>query len=333
MCHENQSNNILITGGAGYIGSHVVKLLGEKTKHEICTIDNLTTGKMKSVLYGDFIQGDICDQDFLNVLFASRRFDAVFHFAASIIVPESFRNPEAYYQNNFNNTMKLVQCCLKHGIGLFVFSSSAAVYGDPKTGLKPIDEAHPVNPINPYGRTKLACEWYIQDASRANPDFRHVILRYFNVAGASPDNLLGPTTPNPTHLIRIAAQTALGKIPFVNIHGDDYPTPDGTCIRDYIHVQDLAEAHLACLDYLASGQASTVFNCGYGQGYSVREVLEAMREIGKFDFHLHIAPRRPGDPASLVADASRLRKVTGLKPCFNDLEKICQSALNWEKSL
>ncbi len=260
---------ILVTGGAGYIGSHFVKMLGESGKHEVTVRDTLYTGQRAAVLFGEFVKTDLAETTALRELLASRPFDAVVHFAAHIVVPESVADPLKYYRNNTVNTTNLVALCLEHGVRYFLFSSTAAVYGEPAEGV--VSESSPLAPINPYGWSKLMSERVLLDTAHAAPErFRAVILRYFNVAGADPDGRIGQSFPDATHLIKVAAEAALGKREKVTIFGTDFPTPDGTGIRDYIHVTDLAALHLRALAHLSSGGGTDIFNCGYGHGYSVR---------------------------------------------------------------
>ncbi len=320
--------NILVTGGAGYIGSHVVMLLGEETQHEITVLDNLSEGYREAVLYGDFQNIDLSDERALDALFSEKKFDAVIHFAAFIVVSESVKDPLKYYRNNTLNTTKLINMCEKHKVNRFIFSSTAAVYGEPEKN--PINEATPKNPINPYGSSKLMSEQVLQDVASANSDFRYVILRYFNVSGCDQKLRIGESHEPETHLIPLIAKAALGKRDSIKIYGNDYPTKDGTCIRDYIHVLDLASAHLEALKYLESND-SNIFNCGYGHGYSVLEVVESMKKSSGMDFKVEIEQRREGDPAELVADNSKILEQTNWKPQYNDLGRICHDAYMWEK--
>jgi len=323
--------SVLITGGAGYIGSHVAKLLGESTDYNITVIDNLSTGKKEAVLYGDLIEEDLSNFDVISEIFSEKRFDAIIHFAASIIVPESVTDPLKYYSNNTMNTIKLIRAAIQYKVKYFIFSSTAAVYGIPDK--IPIKETTPVNPINPYGMSKLMSERILIDAAQAHRDLKYIILRYFNVAGASSDGKIGQNFPQATHLIKKAAQTVIGTREYLEIYGTDYDTDDGTGVRDYIHVEDLAAAHLSALEYLIEGGSSGIFNCGYGKGYSVREVIDTMKKVSGIDFNVKESARRPGDPPILVADNNKILKNLNWSPQFNDLAFICKTALEWEKKI
>lgn len=326
--------NILVTGGAGYIGSHVVKELLEENKHEITIIDNFVKGSEKAIdalrkiSEFEFIQTDLENISKIEEVFATHKFDAVIHFAAYIEVFESTQKPLKYYLNNTANAMNLIALCEKYGVGKFIFSSTAATYGEPETSQ--VTEQSLQNPINPYGKSKLMTEWVLKDAALANPNFKYAILRYFNVAGASSDGLLGQNYPNATHLIKVATQTILGKREKMVIFGDDYDTKDGSCIRDYIHIEDLASAHLSVLRYLQNND-SNIFNVGYGTGFSVKEVVAAAKEVSGVDFKVEIGARREGDPACLIANSDKLKTLTDWKPVKNDLKLIIKSALEWEK--
>lgn len=321
---------ILVTGGAGYIGSHVLKKLGE-AGNEIVVIDNLSTGRKESVLFGKLIEMDLGDTDKLDAIMKEEKFDSCFHFAGSIVVPESVDNPIKYYENNTVKTFNLLKLCIENKINKFIFSSTAAVYGEAEGGI--CTEETPIKPLNPYGKTKYMTEWMLEDFSAAYKDFEYVVFRYFNVAGANIDGKLGQCTPNATHLIKIASEVATGKRDKMSIFGDDYETPDGTCIRDYIHVDDLAQAHIDGLTYLNNGGQSQVMNCGYGKGYSVKEVLENMREVTQKEIPADIAPRRSGDAPMLISKAEKITKTIGWKPKHNDIKLICETANNWETTL
>ncbi len=324
---------ILVTGGAGYIGSHVVKQLGEETDLEITVLDNLVTGFKDAVLYGDFIEADLSDYSRIEEVIKEGKYDAVIHFAASLVVPESVENPLKYYLNNTANTANLIKQCVTYGVNKFIFSSTAAVYGEPTPDLIPVTEESPTAPINPYGSSKLMSETVLKDTAAAYKDFNYIALRYFNVAGASVDGRIGQSTKNATLLIKVAAETALGKRDKMYIFGDDYPTDDGTCIRDYIHVEDLASAHIRALEYLEEGKEGGVFNCGYGHGFSVKEVLETMKKVSGIDFPIEIKERRAGDPAILISDNRKIREVMHWTPKYDDLELICKTGLEWEKKI
>lgn len=326
---------ILVTGGAGYIGSHVVKALLESKKHDIVVIDNFCKGSkkaintLKTVGEFEFIDMSLEDISKLEELFKTHKFEAIIHFAAFIEVFESTVKPLKYYLNNTSNAINLITLANKYGVKNFVFSSTAATYGEPDTAQ--VSETSPQNPINAYGRSKLMTEWVLKDAALANKNFRYAILRYFNVAGASSDGLLGQNYPNATHLIKVATQTIAGSRDKMSIFGDDYDTKDGTCIRDYIHIEDLADAHICALDYIKEND-SEIFNVGYGKGYSVKEVIDAAKEVGG-DFRVEISDRRDGDPACLIANSDKLRKLTGWSPKRDDIKLIISSALKWEENI
>ncbi len=326
----DKNAGILITGGAGYIGSHVVKQLGDAGYRKLVILDNLSKGFRQAVLYGELVVGDTADRELVSHLLREHRIQAVLHFAAHTVVPESVADPLKYYGNNTCATRNLLQCSHEAGVRYFVFSSTAAVYGIPPEGTAREDS--PTAPINPYGTSKLMSEWMLRDLAEAGGP-RYVVLRYFNVAGSDPDGRIGQSTPGATLLTKVAAEHAVGKRDFVAIFGTDYPTPDGTGVRDYIHVEDLADAHLKALDHLAAGGESLTLNCGYGHGYSVREVLAAMERVNGAPLHILEKPRRPGDPPSLVADAQRIREKLGWTPRHDDLEFICKTALEWERKI
>ena len=321
---------ILVTGGAGYIGSHMVKALGEKGLHDIVVYDNLSTGHKDSLLFGRLVVGDLGDADTLDALFSAEKFDAVMHFAAHIVVDESVRDPIKYYRNNFVNALNLIEACTSHKVERFIFSSTAAVYGIPEK--VPVTEDALLLPINPYGSSKMMVEQALRDVSLSS-GLRYVALRYFNVAGADPISRIGQRYKEATHLITVSLRTALGLRGQLNVFGTDYDTPDGTCIRDYIHVDDLVDAHLLALEYLSAGNESRVFNCGYGHGYSVREVVEKVKQVTGIDFRVNETARRAGDPPSLIADSSRIRNELGWKPAHDNLEYIIRTAWEWEKKL
>ena len=321
------NQKVLVTGGAGYIGSHVVRQLGE-AGYDVVVYDNCSTGSPQAVLHGELIIGDLKDSEHLWRVFSQHQFTAVLHFAASLSVPESVCYPLDYYANNTRNTLNLLRCCHNMGVKQIIFSSTAAVYGQPAT--IPVTESTPTEPINPYGRSKLACEWLIRDYAKAS-DLRYVILRYFNVAGSEPGGRLGQMLKDASHLIRVTCDAALQRRAGVQIFGTDFSTPDGTAIRDYIHVEDLAAAHLNALTYLEQGHDSQVLNCGYGQGYSVREVIERVKEISGVDFPVVEAERRLGDPACVIASADKIGRLLGWQPKYNDLDEIISTTLAWER--
>ena len=322
-------STILVTGGAGYIGSHVVRMLGANGE-TVVTLDNLSTGFEAAVTAGELVVGDTGDAALLNRLFQRYSFDTVMHFAAHTIVPESVSDPLKYYGNNTASSRTLLEAASRHGVEHVVFSSTAAVYGTPEDGRA--SEDTPTAPINPYGTSKLMTEWMLRDLSAAGGP-RHVALRYFNVAGCDPDGAIGQSTPNATLLVKVACEAAVGKRPGVSIFGTDYPTPDGTGLRDYIHVTDLARAHIDALKYLRGGGESTVLNCGYGHGYSVREVLEAVEAASGSSLNISEEPRRPGDSGQLIAIADRIRDTLGWQPQHDDLAEIVRTALEWERRI
>lgn len=318
---------IFITGGAGYIGSHVVKLLGQRG-HDIVVYDNLSTGHDWAVLYGKLVVGDLADIPFLTSTLSGFMPDAVLHFAAHIRVEESVHEPLKYYRNNTVNALNLIETMHNLGLSKMIFSSTAAVYGIPES--VPVSENAPLEPINPYGMSKAMVERILNDISAVS-DFRYVSFRYFNVAGADPDGEIGQAYQESTHLITRALKTAKGEMKKLSVFGADYPTPDGTCIRDYIHVNDLAEVHLAALDYLIADGKSTVFNCGYGHGYSVRQVVESVKSVTGIDFAVEETGRREGDSPNIVADNSKVCKGLKWRPRHDDLDYIVRTAWQWER--
>ncbi|HOW55188.1 MAG TPA: UDP-glucose 4-epimerase GalE [Syntrophorhabdaceae bacterium] len=321
---------IFVTGGAGYIGSHVVALLGRQG-HNVLVYDNLSTGHEWAVLSGKLVRGDLGDKKLLADTMREYMPDAVMHFAASIQVEESVREPLMYYRNNVINTINLLEAVTNLDIRYFIYSSSAATYGAPDAA-GPIGEDAPLEPINPYGATKAMIEKVLEGLGAAR-DFRYIALRYFNVAGADPQGLIGQAYREATHLITRALKVALGEYEMLSVFGTDYPTPDGTCIRDYIHVEDLAGAHLLALMYLRQTGDSGVMNCGYGHGYSVLDVVKAVKKVTGADIAVRMTDRRAGDPPSLVADSSRLKRLTGWLPLYDDLEFIIETAWKWEQKM
>ena len=320
---------ILVTGGAGYIGSHVVKQLGAAGE-QVVVLDNLSRGFRQAVTSGELVVGEVGDQALLRRIISERGIDTVMHFAAYTIVPESVAEPLKYYGNNTCSTRALLEVCAQQQIRHFVFSSTAAVYGIPAGGIASEESA--TVPINPYGTSKLMSEWMLRDLAHASA-LRYVALRYFNVAGSDPEARIGQATKGATLLTKVAAEHVVGKRPHVSVFGSDYATPDGTGVRDYIHVEDLASAHLKALDYLRDAGRSVTLNCGYGHGYSVREVLRMVEKVAARPLVVREEPRRAGDPPSLVAKAERVRRELGWKPRYDDLEVIVKSALNWERKL
>jgi len=318
---------LFITGGAGYVGSHAVISLGE-AGHEVLVYDNLSNGHEKSVLYGNLVKGDLADKKFLDDILADFRPDAVIHFAAFIQVGESVTNPLKYYRNNVINTLNLLEAMQNNKVDNFLYSSTAAVYGMPEK--IPVDENAPMRPINPYGASKVMIEQVLNDLSKVS-NLRYATLRYFNVAGADPECRVGQQYRESTHIITRALKTAKGELPQLSIYGTDYPTPDGTCIRDYIHVTDLADAHTLALNYLAEKRENTIVNCGYGHGFSVREVIDAARTVTGINFKVEETGRRAGDAPNLVADSAKLRRLTGWKPRYDKLGFIISTAWAWEK--
>lgn len=317
---------VFVVGGAGYIGSHMVKMLGRQGC-SVTTLDDLSSGHRDAVLCGDFVLGDMADRSLLDAVL-SRGFDAVMHFASFIQVGESVQQPAKYYQNNVVNTLGLLDAMRAHGISRFIFSSTAATFGEPL--YSPIDEQHPQQPINPYGRTKLMVEQALADYDRAY-GLKSVCLRYFNAAGADPEGQLGERHEPETHLIPLVLQAASGRRPHIGVFGRDYDTPDGTCIRDYIHIEDLCSAHWLALQSLMGGAGSQAYNLGNGHGFSVQEVIDTAEAVTGRKIAVVNAPRREGDPARLVADAARARKQLGWCPKYADLASIIEHAWNWEK--
>lgn len=323
------NKKILVTGGAGYIGSHTVRQLGEAGE-QVVILDNLSKGFREHVLYGEFVEGDTADKELVSQILTDHHIDTVIHFAAHTIVPESVEDPLKYYRNNTCATRNLLECCVDAGVGHFVFSSTAAVYGIPESVQ--CWENTPTQPINPYGMSKLMTEHMLRDLGAAS-DLRYVILRYFNVAGCDPQGRIGQSTPGATLLMKVAAEHAIGKRDALYVFGTDYPTHDGTGVRDYIHVEDLADAHLKALAYLRRGGESQILNCGYGHGYSVREVLDTVQKVHGTPLNIIEQPRRAGDPPALIAGADRVREILGWTPRFDDLDEIARSSLNWERKL
>jgi UDP-glucose 4-epimerase len=321
---------ILVTGGAGYIGSHMVHALVDAGER-VVVLDNLTTGFDWAVpQQATFVRGDTGDQTAVAKLIAQHSVDSIIHFAASIVVPDSVADPLGYYRNNTANSRSLIECAVKGGVKRFIFSSTAAVYGNPDQ--VPVGEDDPTRPMSPYGSSKLMTEIMLRDAGHAH-GLKHVILRYFNVAGADPALRTGQSTKGATHLIKVAVETALGLRPKMQVFGTDYPTQDGTCIRDYIHVCDLVRAHSDALAYLRGGGASATLNCGYGRGFSVLDVIDTVKRVSGVDFRVETTARRPGDPAQIVAKSDRIRAVLGWQPQLDDLTTIARHALDWERKL
>lgn len=320
---------VLVTGGAGYIGSHTAQAL-IKAGHQVVVFDNLTTGFKEAIPAGcEFVQGDVRDTKALEETFKRFSIEAVVHFAAKLIVPESVEKPIEYYENNTLGVLSLAQACLRQKVDKVVFSSTAAVYGNSMTEGT-ITESALTAPLNPYGSSKLMSEQILRDCE-APHKLRSVCLRYFNVAGASVEGSNGQRTKNATHLIKVASEAACGKRPQVGVFGTDYPTPDGTGVRDYIHIEDLADLHVLSLDYLAKGGKSEIFNCGYGHGFSVKEVLATVKKVSGVDFKITHEPRRAGDAGSLVANSTKARQTFNWTPRFDNLELICRTAFEWEK--
>lgn len=322
-------NHVLVTGGAGYIGSHVVCKLHEFGRQTV-VLDTLHTGFRDAVLHGEFVEGDIADRGLVRDVLRQFNVVSVLHLAAHTAVAESVSDPLKYYRNNTAASCAFIESCVAEGVSNFIFSSTAAVYGAPEKPL--IDENTQANPINPYGASKLMTEYMLRDISAAT-GMRHMILRYFNVAGADPHGRIGQSTEEATLLVKVACETALGKRDRILIYGTDYPTPDGTCVRDYIHVDDLADAHVQALRTLEASAESQTLNCGYGRGYSVREVIAAVERTAGVAIDAREAPRRLGDPPRLIADASRIRKMLAWTPKFDDIHEIAKTSLAWERVL
>jgi UDP-glucose 4-epimerase len=323
------NRTILVTGGAGYIGSHVARQLGEAGE-QVVVLDNLIKGFRQAITTGDLVVGDVGDYALVSKLLAEYQVDTVMHFAAHISVAESVANPLKYYGNNTCGTRALLQACAENEVKHFVFSSSAAVYGVPEGGFA--DETSPTLPINAYGTSKLMSEWMLRDVAAVNP-MRYAALRYFNVAGAHPGRQIGHSTVNSHLLTKVACEAMVGKRPHISVYGSDYPTPDGTCVRDYLHIEDLAASHLDALKYLRAGGKSTILNVGYGHGYSVREVLRMLEQVAGKSLTIREESRRAGDPAYLVAKADRIRAELGWRPRYDDLEAIVSSSWAWEQKL
>jgi len=322
--------SVLITGGAGYIGSHMAHTLAGAGE-SIAIIDNLSTGVEKNMPPGvPFIKGDIADQALVARIIKEHRIDSVIHFAGSVVVPESVEKPLDYYANNTSGARSLIESCVRQGVPNFIFSSTAATYGTPK--VLPVSEDSPTVPDSPYGRSKLMTEWILQDTAAAHP-IKFGILRYFNVAGADPKGRTGQSTPRATHLIKRACQAVTGQVPHLTIFGTDYDTPDGTGVRDYIHVSDLVDIHQCVLDYLRKGGDSLLINCGYGHGFSVREVAATVERVSGQKLKIELAPRRPGDMASVIANTAKLSRILNWKPRYADLETIVSTALAWERRI
>jgi UDP-glucose 4-epimerase len=319
---------VLITGGAGYIGSHTTYALLDRGD-AVVVLDNLSTGIRAQI--GEkarFVEGDVGDGALIRRIIEAHEIDAVIHFAGSIVVPESVAEPLGYYRNNVVASRALIEACVDSGVKQFIFSSTATVYASDAS--QPLRESERMSPVSPYARSKLMTEWMLEDVARAH-DFRPIVLRYFNVAGADPMGRTGQSSPNATHLIKRAAQVALGRIPYLDIFGTDYPTPDGTGVRDYIHVSDLAHAHLLALDALRAGAAPTSYNCGYGRGASVREVIASIEGVIGRPLPVQEKARRPGDPPMLVSDPTRIKTELNWRPRHDRLDEIIQSALAWER--
>jgi UDP-glucose 4-epimerase len=321
---------VLVTGGAGYIGSHMVHALVEAGE-SVVVVDNLSTGFSAFLPEGvPLFIGDAADENLVEGVIAAHKVESIVHFAGSVVVPDSMRDPLGYYRNNAMTTRSLLNVAVKCSVNRFIFSSTAAVYGNPDR--MPVPEHAPTRPLSPYGSSKLMAEIMLHDVASAH-GMNYVVLRYFNVAGADPQARIGLATVGATHLVKIAVEAATGQRAKIDVFGTDYPTPDGSCIRDFIHVSDLAQAHLAALAYLRGGGTSTTLNCGYGRGYSVLETIEAVRRVSARHFAVQYAPRRPGDIMTMVADTGRIRKLLDWTPKYDDLDTIAAHALAWEEKL
>jgi len=319
---------ILVTGGAGYIGSHMALELADNGE-TVVVLDNLSTGIRRLVPLGvEFVEGDIGDEALIGDILGSHRITSILHFAGSVVVPDSVADPLGYYLNNTVKSRGLIAAAVAYGVENFIFSSTAAVYGTP--ALVPVAEDAPMQPISPYGASKWMTERMLADVAAVSP-LRYSILRYFNVAGADAASRSGQATPRATHLIKVACEVVTGKRPYLEVYGTDYPTADGTCVRDYIHVTDLARAHWQALQFLRNGGGNLVLNCGYGRGYSILQVIETVKRVSGVDFEVRMGPQRPGDPAELIADTQAIRATLPWRPQFDDLELIVEHALNWEK--
>ncbi|MFA6495233.1 MAG: UDP-glucose 4-epimerase GalE [Candidatus Paceibacterota bacterium] len=323
-----QNKKVFVVGGAGYIGSHVVKMLQEKG-YSVLVYDNLSKGHKDAVPEKNLVVGELGDAELLTSVMREFNPDAIMHFAGFIEVGQSVKQPLTYYQNNVANTITLLEAATKNNITQFIFSSSAAVYGTPE--VSPTSEDAPLRPINPYGQSKVIVEQMLADVARAT-SLRYVALRYFNAAGADPSGTIGERHDPETHLIPLALKAAKGQLNPLKVFGTNYPTPDGTCIRDYVHVNDIADAHIKALEYLAGGGTSDAFNCGYGHGFSVRQVLDAVKRVTGVNFTEEQGEQRTGDPAMLVADSAKIRRVLGWEPHHDDLDYLVRTAWEWEKS-
>lgn len=321
---------ILVTGGAGYIGSHMAHALVD-AERKVIVLDDLSTGARENIpTKAQFVQGDVSDEILVRSLLRAHKITSIIHFAAKIVVPDSVADPLGYYLANTVKTRSLIASAVAEGVKNFIFSSTAAVYGNPPTPT--VHETSPTAPMSPYGTSKLMSEWMLRDTALAH-DLRYIVLRYFNVAGADPHGRTGQSTPNATHLIKVAVQAALGLRPGMELFGNTYPTRDGTCMRDYIHVSDLVAAHAKALEYLEAGGQSHTLNCGYGDGFTVSEVIETVKKVTKSSFPVTLSPPRAGDPASIVADAAQIRTILDWQPQWNNLETIIEHAWLWEKHL